>query len=135
MHPDSQKAVKNDEETVGKNFSDEGHDLSQDGCNFRQLKEFLLPAMPILRSFTDNMLSFIQQVKQLGWDHQVPILRDLKQEVRDLNLTLGWQGRPFLKTFTRHIYTQILPKKLGQGSSFRLAKGCKHFRESTILPT
>ena len=61
------------------------------------LRSFL-PAMPILRSFTDNMLNFIQRVRQLGWDHQVPIPQDLKQEVRDLNvITLGWQGGPFLE--------------------------------------
>jgi hypothetical protein len=70
------------------------------------LRSFL-PAMPILRSFTDNMLSFIQQVRQLGWDHQVPILQDLKQEVRDLNvITLGWQGRPFFeKVYKTHLHS------------------------------
>jgi hypothetical protein len=63
--------------------------------------------MPILRSFTDNMLNFIQQVRQLGWDHQVPIPQDLKQEVRDLNvITLGWQGRPFLeKVYKTHLHS------------------------------
>ena len=60
------------------------------------LRAFLV-AMPILRSFTDAILAFINAHSAQGWDQQASIPETLKQEVRDLNsLTQNWPGRPFL---------------------------------------
>ena len=48
------------------------------------IRSFLM-AMPFLRAFTDNMLAFINQQAQWGWDQPLEIPQDLQQEVRNLN--------------------------------------------------
>ena len=59
------------------------------------LRSFLM-AMPFLRSFTDHLMTFVQEQQYLGWDTPQIISDSLKKEVRDLNqVTLTWKGRPF----------------------------------------
>ena len=55
-----------------------------------------LTAMPFLRAFTNQMMSFVQLSKTSGWDSQLPVPPTLKEEVLKINdLMHSWAGRKF----------------------------------------
>ena len=53
-----------------------------------------LTALPFLRAFTDQMVSFTSLAKSQGWDTPQQIPPDLKIQIKDIkDLLLTWQGR------------------------------------------
>ena len=60
-----------------------------------QVRSFLT-AMPFLRAFTNQMLSFVDHQKTMGWDCHIPVPQSLQEEVKKIkNLMLTWKGRIF----------------------------------------
>ncbi len=55
-----------------------------------------LQAMPFLRAFTDDMLSFIRQNSVKGWDYAWEVPPPLKAEVVKIGQLMSvWKGRVF----------------------------------------
>jgi transcriptional regulator of met regulon len=58
-------------------------------------RSFLM-AMPFLRAFTDQLVQFVNQQENLGWDHKAPIPSSLKEQVKEMHsLMEEWKGRKF----------------------------------------
>ena len=55
-----------------------------------------LHAMPFLRAFTGQMLKFVHQHSQVGWDTPLQVPTELKLQVQEISqLMLTWKGRTF----------------------------------------
>jgi hypothetical protein len=55
-----------------------------------------LMAMPFLRAFTDQLVQFVNQQENHGWDKKLPIPQRLKDQVKEMaQLMDQWKGRKF----------------------------------------
>lgn len=60
-----------------------------------QVRSFLT-ALPCLRAFTDLLVQFVDQHSSHGWDTKLPILTQVKDQVREMGTLLkSWEGRSF----------------------------------------
>ena len=60
-----------------------------------QLRSFLT-ALPVLRAFSDMLVKFTDQHRKGGWDQNLAIPKELKEQVVEIGQLLkNWQGRSF----------------------------------------
>jgi hypothetical protein len=65
-----------------------------------------LPALPILKAFTDTFVQFVNKNIQLGWDSVHMIPKELKDQLLDLrNILSTWVGKPFIQKATTHLHS------------------------------
>jgi hypothetical protein len=65
-----------------------------------------LVAVPFLRAFTDQMVSFVNHQQLHGWDIKLPIPENLRQQILEVkDLLQTWQGRPFVSPSQREIHS------------------------------
>ena len=65
-----------------------------------------LPALPILKAFTDTFVQFVNKNIKLGWDSVHIIPKELKDQLLDLkSLLLSWVGKPFIQKATTHLHS------------------------------
>ena len=58
-------------------------------------RSFLM-AMPFLRAFTDQLVQFVNQQENHGWDVKLEIPINLKNQVQEIaHLLISWKGRTF----------------------------------------
>jgi hypothetical protein len=71
-----------------------------------QLRSFLT-ALPVLRAFSDLLVQFTDQQRKVGWDQDVVIPQELKDQVLEIGQLLqSWKGRSFAgKTPVRKIHS------------------------------
>jgi hypothetical protein len=69
-------------------------------------RSFLM-AMPFLRAFTDQLVQFVNQQEQLGWDRKIKIPSALQAQVREMGALMDqWKGRTFQgKTPVRELHS------------------------------
>lgn len=86
--------------------------LTKDTISCRKMAAILgkvranLVALPFLRAFTDTMVEFTNLHTRLGWDHQAPVPKDLKLQLKEVeNLLKSWPGRPFVSKPQRHFHS------------------------------
>ena len=70
------------------------------------VRAFLM-AMPFLRAFTDQLVSFVRNQQNMGWDQKVQIPSELREQVKELNEVMDqWRGRQFQgKAIVRNLHS------------------------------
>ena len=64
-------------------------------------------AMPFLRAVTDQLVQFVNQQEQIGWDRKVQIPSALQAQVKEMGTMMDqWKGRTFQgKTPVRELHS------------------------------
>ena len=78
------------------------------------IRSFLM-AMHFLRAFTDQLVQFVNQQEQIGWDRKVQIPSALQAQVKKMGAIIEQcKGRSFQGKTQHGNFIQIPPRKHGQ---------------------
>ena len=101
-----QEKMKNIRKELGKLLTHTEMSCRKMAAILGATRSFLM-AMPFLRAFTDQLVQFVNQQEQIGWDRKVQVPSALKAQVKEMGILMDqWKGRTFQgKTPPRELHS------------------------------
>ena len=101
-----QEKMKNIRKELGKNLNHPEMSCRKMAAILGATRSFLM-AMPFLRAFSDQLVQFVNQQEQLGWDRKIEIPSALQAQVKEMGTLMEqWKGRTCLgKTLVRELHS------------------------------